>query len=217
MSGNQYFDNLYADGGFVGGDHYCIQWRDHAGIGFLNLQETPYDAAYFEKYVCYAQTEFGVQLNQARIDLVEKYCPLGSLVDVGIGSGQFMAAIGGYGFDINPVAVKLLEDNGRILNPYTGQVDCATFWDSLEHIADIADILKNVKKFCFVSIPIYEDLQHILSSKHYRPNEHCWYTTDEGFKLFMDAHGFSVVTQNTMETDLGRDGIGTYVLCRQEN
>ena len=206
MSGNHYFDN-----------HQGLLWREDLGIGYLKLEEMPYDEAYFEKYVGYAQTEFGIELNKARVDLVEKYCPIGSLVDVGIGSGQFMESIGGYGFDINPIAVKMLEDNGRIFNPFCSPVDCATFWDSLEHIADISYILKNVKKFCFVSIPIYKDLQHVLSSKHYRPDEHAWYHTDEGFKLFMDAHGFSVVTQNTMETDLGREGIGTYVLCRQEN
>ena len=186
------------------------------GMGYLPLENTPYDEAYFDKYVGYENTEIGILLNGARLALVSKWCPDGSLVDIGIGSGQFMNAIGSYGFDINPAAIKILNHTGLMLDPHFEDINCATFWDSLEHIAEISEILAHVKKFAFVSIPIFRDLEHILGSKHFRPDEHTWYFTDQGFHKFMCAHGFDVVEQNTMETDLGREDIGTYV-CKRVN
>lgn len=211
MSGNQYFDNLITDDGLISGG---FKWLHNDGVGYLRVQDTPYDAEYFQKYVGYEETEIGILLNGARLDLVSSWCPEGSLVDVGIGSGQFMAAAGSYGFDVNPVAVEMLNDKGLMLDPHFEDVDCATFWDSLEHIEEIAEILAHVKKFAFVSIPIFRDLQHVLGSKHYRPDEHCWYFTEDGFNKFMCAHGFDVIERNTMETDLGREDIGTFVCKR---
>lgn len=211
MTGNKYFDDL--EGGV---ERRGMLWHEYAGIGYLRLQETPYDDDYFEKYVGYANTDFGIKLNAARLAMVERLFPKGSLVDIGIGSGQFMETIGCFGFDINPVAVDLINETSFFLDPHIETVDCATFWDSLEHIVEIAQILAHVRKFAFVSIPIFEDINHVVSSKHFRPDEHCWYFTDAGFKKFMEAHGFAVVEQNTMETDLGREGIGTYA-CKRVN
>ena len=211
MVGNAYFD------GFDGGtEKRGMLWHGHAGVGYLPLQDMPYDRKYFQKYVEYAETDFGESLNDARLDLVNRLCPEGTLVDVGIGCGQFMFSIGGFGFDVNPHALKMLNARGILLDPHFEDVECATFWDSLEHIVEISQILTHVKQFAFVSIPIFRDLDHVISSKHFRPDEHCWYFTDEGFKKFMCAHGFDVIEQNTMETDLGREDIGTFV-CKRAN
>lgn len=212
MSGNQYFDSLSAfEKPFIKG---TLTWYDHAGMGYLPLFKTPYDDAYYQKYVDMDKTKMGRNLTRARVDLVNEFLKDGSLVDVGIGSGKFMAEIGCYGFDVNPMAIDLLDDTHRFYNPYEGKVENATFWDSLEHIEDIELILKNINQFVFVSIPIFKSVNHVLTSKHYRPDEHCFYFTDEGFKSFMDAHGFKVIECNTMETDLGREDIGTYVCER---
>lgn len=213
MIGNKYFDELPLDGVTFKSN---LQWHHHAGIGYLPLIETPYDEAYFQKYVEMAKTDMGEELTWARLNLVKKHCPEGSLVDVGIGSGQFMDAIGCYGFDVNPVAVELLNSTNKMLDPHFEDVDCATFWDSLEHIIEISDILFHVKQFAFVSLPIFKDLPHILSSRHFRPDEHCWYFSDDGFIKFMYAHGFKVIDLNTMETEIGRQDIGTYV-CKRVN
>ena len=213
MSGNLYYDSepplkLHNAEG--------LTWRHDLGMGYLPLQETPYDAAYFEKYVGYENSEIGLALNDARVALVNTYCPDGTLVDVGIGSGQFMRRAGCYGFDINPTAIEMLNKDGLFIDPYTDAVDCATFFDSLEHIKDIADILRNIKHIVCVSIPIYSDLEHARNSKHFRPDEHCWYHLEDGFKRFMKAHGFDVVCQSTIESDLGREDISTYVFKRSD-
>ena len=205
MIGNKYFDGL---SGFV--------WNEDAGVGYLPLEQTPYDQDYFDKYVGYSTTAFGVTLNLARSLLVNRVVTMGSMVDVGIGSGHFMDTVGCYGYDINPVAVTMLEDQGMFLDPFVESVESATFWDSLEHIGDIEHLLKNVRKFAIVSIPIFTGLDHVLRSKHFRRDEHCWYFTDKGFKKFMDGHGFQVIEQNRMETELGREDIGTYICKRAD-
>ena len=213
MTGNRYFDGLLDTSEIAA---HSIKWREQAGMGYLQLFDTPYDEAYFQKYVEMSETPMGSALTEARIDLVNKYRSSGALVDIGIGSGDFMLSIGCFGYDINPVAVEHLEIMHLLHNPYLNDIECATFWDSLEHIQDIAAILIRVKQYAFVSLPIFKNLGHILTSKHYRPDEHAWYFTDDGFHKFMDAHGFKVVEQNQMETDLGREDIGTYV-CKRVN
>jgi hypothetical protein len=49
-------------------------------------QSIEYDIAYFENYVKRADTEISCRINQARIDLVEKYCN-NCILDIGIVSG----------------------------------------------------------------------------------------------------------------------------------
>jgi hypothetical protein len=72
-------------------------------------------------------------------------------------------------------------------------------------------LLQHITGYVFVSIPIFKDSDHILKSKHYRKDEHYWYFTDSGFKYFMDINGFDFIESNTMESELGRESIGTYV------
>jgi len=90
-----------------------------------------------------------------------------------------------------------------------------TFWDSLEHIPSPKDLLMRVKKqTVFVSIPIINNILFVRTSKHYKPNEHFWYFTKEGFINYMDGQGFSCEDHNTMETDAGREDIDTFVFRR---
>lgn len=205
MSGNDYFD-----------EHQGLKWCESAGMGFYPVTESPYDDAYFDKYVEMANTEMGVELTHARLAFVNKYAPTAPIVDIGVGSGQFMDAAGALGYDVNPTAVRMLIKKHAFLNPYSTFIKCATFWDSLEHIPDIDRILKHVTDYIFVSLPIFDDLDHVLRSKHFRPDEHCWYFTKSGFERFIAAHGFTVLEYSTIETEIGREGIGTFV-CKREN
>jgi len=205
MSGNHYFDAITE-----------LKWCEKAGIGYLPLKEMPYDQAYFDKYVVMDDSKTGEALTSARVDLVKKYTDPMFVTDIGIGAGRFMREANCAGFDINPIAVKMLIEEQRFIDPYSNNVLHATFWDSLEHIAYIDGLLDNVREYIFVSLPIFDDVKHVLQSKHYRPTEHCWYFTRKGFERFIAAHGFTVLEYNTMETDIGREGIGTFV-CKRVN
>ena len=191
-------------------------WLQELGIGYYPVKETPYDDAYFKKYQEMANTNIGMALNEARVNLVNKYTK-DEVIDVGIGCGTFIDARDNTnGYDINPAGVKWLEANNKYKNPYLG-CDHATFWDSLEHIESPDVILNAIREYVFVSIPIFISNAHVLLSKHYRKDEHYWYFTDSGFKYFMDINGFDLIESNKMESLLGRECIGTYVFRKRDD
>lgn len=186
-----------------------LRWNRDTGIGYYPVTDNPYDVAYFEKYIKYENAEIGRNLNQARLKLVEKY-KWNKLLDIGVGSGVFIRDLeNAYGYDINPAAIKYLKSIGKYIDPEP--VDMMTFWDSLEHIHEPQNLLNNATKYVIVSTPIYKDLEHIYKSKHFRPNEHCWYFTIQGMVTFMECYGFKCIEYNRIESDIGREDIGTFV------
>lgn len=193
-----------------------LTWLEHRGVGYMPLEgRPPYDAAYFEKYRGYAATELGRALTQARVDLVWRHWQ-GPVVDVGIGCGQFVEAHpAAVGFDVNPAGVAWLAKRGLYHDPRRHRYEAATFWDSLEHIANPAEILDNVDEFVFVALPIFADLAHVLRSKHFRPDEHAWYFTATGFVAFMHEHGFECLERNEVETTLGREDVHSFAFRRR--
>ncbi len=142
------------------------------------------------------------------------------LVDIGIGGGRFMTEAPtippANGHDIHPIAVDWLKTHGRCPDPYEAEVAAMSFWDSLEHIHNPSPLLHNARRMVFVSMPIYEDCEHVLRSKHFRKDEHCLYMTHSGILAFMDAHGFDCLENNRMEEACGREDIGTYVFRRRD-
>jgi hypothetical protein len=192
-----------------------LQWLEQIGIGYLDAPAVPYDRSYFEYYQSLRNTRIGIDLTVARSGLVAKYTN-GTVIDVGIGSGAFCESRDGiYGCDINPHAIEWLAQRGLYRTPDAERpVEALTFWDSLEHIPDPTSLLAGAKEFVFVSCPIYDGVQDVLASKHFKPGEHFWYWTNEGLQNFMAHFGFELVEQNEMESDIGRDSIGTFVFKR---
>lgn len=212
--------------------HNQMWWSDVAGFGFFNCdgynQEVgsyPYDDDYFNRYRDMAATSMAARLNGFRRELVSRYLPAYEkpfkLLDVGIGDGAFLREIAGlagvrsYGTDINPASVAWLVERAQLAGyGKKKEWDAVTFWDSLEHFRDPRLPLQAAKHLAFVSIPIFQTSHHALASKHFRPEEHYWYFTREGFTRFVNQEGFEVVEVLTTETDLGREDIETFVLRR---
>lgn len=198
-----------------------LTFDKETGIGFEPFLEQPqYGEEYFNKYRCYSRTAFGVALNSLRVGLVSRYLGDGeSLIDIGVGDGAFLRARGGvtWGYDINPLAQRMLMRDGYWTDlPFLDHIHAASFWDSLEHIEEPWTIIRKVQRFCFVSVPVFRDQNHILESRHYRPTEHCWYFTRYGLiQKFWDC-GFACLEMNDMETALGREDIGTFVFQRRQ-
>lgn len=194
-----------------------IWWPDRK-FGFFPAQpENKYDRTYFDKYVGYANTPLGVELTNRRIELVKKYHETGEVVDIGIGCGQFIEfrKTRTFGYDVNPIAIRWLLDRGLWFDPYANEVDSITCFDSLEHIRRPKNLLEGVKRFVFISIPIFQNAEHARQSKHYRPDEHFWYFTADGLRHWMEVQGFHLLEANEMETQLGRDGIWTFTFERR--
>lgn len=207
--------------------------------------DAPYDAAYVAKYEAMAQTGMALSLNRHRTSLALYAADQAeqgknirySYIDIGPGDGAFIRALSDemsphedlvYGFDVNPVMVQRLKDEARYALP-CGRVEfnnpeddhdgfdmwsCMTFWDSFEHILRPDRTIRKAKSVA-MSIPIFDNREHALASKHFRPDEHIWYFTDAGIKAFMKREGFECLHADDQETRLGREGIKSYVFRRE--
>jgi hypothetical protein len=58
------------------------------------------------------------------------------------------------------------------------------------------------------------DAEHALRSKHFRPTEHYWYFSRDGLVFAMKGCGFALVAESNVETELGREDIGTFAFRR---
>lgn len=196
-----------------------LTWLPDLGLGYYPVKDSPYDGAYWDKYRAMDRTRIGDKLTAARLALVRHYAGSvapAQIADIGIGGGRFVEEMGCHGFDVNPEAVAWLAKHGRLIDPYHQPVEVATFWDSLEHIHDPSPLMANVRRFAFISCPIFDGPGHARRSKHYRPDEHCWYFTRRGLSTFMGELGFEMVVSNNMEQSAGREDIGTFVFRRVE-
>jgi hypothetical protein len=200
--------------------HRRLTWWPQLGIGYYPVEAgfAPYDQDYFDRFDRDARSELGRALMQARFNFIEQHYR-GTLIDVGIGSGAFVELRNGrrrttYGYDINPAGIAWLEQRMLLVDPYLVTFDAMTLWDVLEHIPNFQSLLANVREWLFLSLPIFDDVEHALRSKHFRPDEHCWYFTRDGLIFAMKICGFILVSESSMETDLGREDIGTFAFRR---
>lgn len=198
-----------------------LSWCQKEGIMYQTdmRQSVPYDIEYYNKYVQMESTPIAKALNCGRVTLTEKYC--NSLLDIGIGAGTFIKSFSGtaFGFDINPTAVAWLHANNIFCNPYKQMPDVSglCFWDSLEHIPAPSELLTLMRngQYAFVSIPIIADLTKIKQNKHYKPDEHYYYFTQEGLIRYMHDSGFDLIEVTDYETQAGRESILTFVFKKR--
>jgi hypothetical protein len=194
-------------------DHGLMYQRDMSKI-------VSYDEKYFDNYVNREGTEIAVKLNAARAKLAEIYCDC--IVDVGVGSGEFIKNYHGkaFGYDINPSGVDWLKARGLYVDIYDSfpeEVEGFTLWDTLEHIPNPQALFRLIRRnmYLFLSLPIFDDMENVRLSKHYKPNEHLYYFSSAGLIRFMKDSGFLLVEQNDEETKAGREGIGSFVFFKE--
>lgn len=181
--------------------------------------QVAYDAAYFDKCAGYEGQEIAEQINAGRIALVNKYVGMAKVVDVGIGSGEFIKKRPNtWGHDVNPVAIDWLKREGKWAPNLSGFAG-VTMFDVIEHVDEPAVYFKQIKLhgFLFCSIPLFYSLGGIRLSKHYRPGEHLYYFQSHGFEGWMERHGFMCLEQQTFEIDAGRESIYSYAFKRYRN
>jgi hypothetical protein len=179
----------------------------------------PYDGDYWAKYQRYRGTPTAVALNAARVALTLRHCPSGSLLDVGIGSGEFIEAHPGrvFGHDVNPHAREWLDARGLWRDPYRSWPEgCAgvTLWDVLEHLPEPDELLGVLPAgaFAFVSLPVAAECTpgFLRKWKHFRMNEHYHYWSSAGLVRWMDARGYRMLECNDDECGAGRSDIRSF-------
>ena len=183
----------------------------------------PYEYDYFQKYVNYKNTDISKKLNKFRVGLTKKYSGNGKVLDIGIGSGEFIQKIKNnvFGFDINPYGINWLKENKKYLNPYyddISDIKVITLWDAIEHMANPCSLLNKIKKnqIVILTLPIFEDLKQLYSSKHFRINEHLYYWTNDSFMWYMQGNGFKFLEMSNQENKCGRQGVNTFVFKKDK-
>lgn len=176
-----------------------------------------YDGDYFNKCLGYEDKDIALKINAGRIDLVNRYVGFHTRVlDVGIGSGEFIKKRPfTFGYDVNPAAETWLKKFDLWREDFEA-FDAFTFWDVIEHVQCPEHYFRRIKprSHLFTSIPIFEDLRRVRESRHYRPGEHLYYFTREGFINWMRAHKFTLLKWSDFETTAGRESILSFAFRR---
>ena len=118
------------------------------------------------------------------------------------------------GYDVNPAGIDWLRKRKKYQDIYKAPSGALTFWDVLEHIDEPEKAVQVAKEWVFVSIPIFENAEHILRSRHFRKDEHIWYFTHAGLINWFASQGFICIEWSKFESELGREGITTYAFKR---
>lgn len=187
----------------------------------MATQKITYGNYYLEKVESYAGSKIATRVNGGRCAMLMRILPDGaSVLDVGSGSGEFVrtAASWGFdvcGFDVIPEGAQRMRDAGTYAEDLS-VFDAVTMWDSIEHMENPGKALSEIRRgaFLFVSVPIFSDLKAIRESKHYRPGEHLYYFSADGFVSWMELQGFRLLERSSHETDAGRENIGAFAFCR---
>lgn len=196
----------------------------HRGLAYqrdMSKGKMRYDAAYLANYDQYAAGPIADALNAGRVALLSRHAESGdSVLDVGAAAGQFvrMALSWGFdakGFDVIPEACDRLRAAGLYADD-PGAFDVVTCWDSLEHMENPELTLGRVKRggLLLAAVPIMEDIHRTRESKHFKPGEHLYYFTAEGFVNWMALYGFRLLEQSSHEVDAGRESIGAFAFRR---
>lgn len=172
---------------------------------------------YFDHYKGFEGSEIGRSIHSGRVAMVNKHVGAESLVlDVGVGSGEFiLSRPNTHGTDVNPKAVEWLKKNGYYAERFS-DYNAFTFWDVLEHIDVPNNVFKQIPtgSFLFTSLPIFTDLKKVRESKHYKPGEHLYYWTEQGFIEWMAMYRFRLIEVSRFESEAGRESIVSFVFKR---
>ena len=116
-------------------------------------------------------------LNMSRLNLIRRYVPQGTLLDVGAGQGMFITIAKQSGFQVT--AIDILEDVASYfnLNGYdyrsgyleelslpSNIYDAVTMWHSLEHTLNPYNTLKGVNRvlkdngYLFIAVPNFDSI-----------------------------------------------------------
>jgi hypothetical protein len=90
--------------------------------------------------------------------------------------------------------------------PQTGlrhdRYDLITFWDVIEHFKDLDKELKILLHHANVialTVPIKPKRQDLSTWKHYKPNEHFQYFTDQSLDKILNDYGFQRIKYGNIE------------------
>lgn len=187
------------------------------GVAYQRDMSFRVPVGYYEKCRTYSGSDISNDLHFSRVKFVNKYVGDGTAVlDIGVGCGEFIQwRPNTFGYDVDEDATEWLKKEGYWSDNFRA-FRAFTFWDVLEHIETPEDYFKYMVSGTrlFTCLPIFNDLGDIRRSKHYRPGEHLYYFTKDGFVRYMGMHRFDLVGVGDFETKAGRDSIVSFAFER---
>jgi len=198
-----------------------LAWFPDKGYGYVHpVSRQDYGQNYYEEYRARANNDVSRKLMGARLRMVNDYTD-DTVLDIGAGFGAFVeyridAGFPTLGYDVNPWTVHHLMEKNWFHNLWSEKIQAASFWDVLEHLPNPDQMLTRILNLVFISIPIFRDHEHALTSKHYKPGEHLWYFTQKGLIQYMVTQGFLLLECNRGEEEW-REDIGSYVFKRVDS
>ena len=181
--------------------YYC----EHCNHVSSNIDPDPsiYDRSYTIKYSRYEHSELNEKIQNERFLSLPSVESRGRILDFGCGVGSFVNYANCHGseaagFDINPYSCYC---NIEYLFKY--KYSTLTLWDSIEHLRNPAFIINGINpKHLVVSTPCTDDSSHLdlTKWKHYMPNEHCHYFSQQSLLALFKLLGFVPYTINFNES-----------------
>ena len=193
---------------------FCLK----SGVAYQTNMKYRVSVGYYDKCSGYYGSGIACAINQGRRDFVNKF--VGSefpVLDVGVGSGEFISwRDHTWGYDVDKKAVSWLKSFGVWSDDFRA-FRAFTFWDVLEHVETPEDYFQHMVAGTrlFTCLPIFDDLERVRESRHYRPGEHLYYWTADGFVAWMKLHRFDLIGRAAFETEAGRDNILTFAFERR--
>lgn len=174
-----------------------------------------YDKEYVDvRYNTPIAKEKGALLNSLRLGFINGSCGnINTILDVGYGNGTFLETCKGlipglHGYDVTDVQVP--DGVLRVDSLVDRYYDCITFFDSLEHIAELSFFSYLQCNNIVISVPYchwYDDSDDDWfeqNYKHRRENEHYWHFNEFTLQTFMAINGFYPRVKNSHIEDLVR-------------
>ncbi len=213
---DKHIEHMARDSGVLDGDLIVCERHGFAYQADMTVT-AKYDEDYLNKCQSYEGQEIANHINLGRVAMVARHAGENALTcDVGIGSGEFITRRPHtYGIDVNPAAMMWLKEHGLVARDLRFFM-AFTFWDVIEHVPTPAEYLDQIRLdgWAFFSVPIFDDLKRIRESRHYRPGEHLYYWTKEGFERWLAMYGFELREHAMFEMTAGRDSIHSFAFRR---
>ena len=198
------------------------------------LQRLYDEPAYFEGGVYGAQSPRSPAMilqrtwTAGRLARIVTLQPTGRLLEIGSGYGHFLIAARNAGYDVRGVelsrtGVQHARDKlrlevfcGQLAAGPTEQADIICFWDTLEHVPDPLEFLREVRArlapdgVFALSIPNFSSIPAWLLGARWwtlKPEQHIWHLTPATLRLVAARAGLvitSVITSPVRRANVGR-------------
>lgn len=156
-----------------------------------------------------------------KIEIINKYTHhKGSLIDIGAGTGDFLIKAKKEGWDIDGVepndkAVRFASEKGILLKKditklKDNSADVITMWHVLEHVSDIEQYIKEIRRILkkdgviIVAVPNFKSYDAHYYGKYwaaYDVPRHLWHFSREAIKNIFNGKGFNIIKVLPMKFD----------------